>query len=283
MVDYLIRRSKRTPYSHITSADGADVYMYRYWLFNAYSEDAGKKSGEGSEKDNRRWAWLPSIRIHHIRREDQDRDLHDHPWNARTIVLRGGYWELLLGSGRPGAPDRVRRARQVGDTGRLLFGEYHRITSVSAGGVWTLFFTWKYCGTWGFLVNGKKVPWRQYLGLEPIPQTMTTAEQAVISAARGWLGERAVTDWNEAELMKAVITLDGDWPGCDECDHQCDEPCMPASVAEQHRSIDHQIAQLVHDGKLCTYIGYEHPPGFVPHPSRKRVIPIQTATTGTEA
>lgn len=29
--------------------------------------------------------------------------------------------------------------------------------------------TGKYRGTWGFLVDGVKVQWRKYLGLEPKP------------------------------------------------------------------------------------------------------------------
>ncbi|EJL87723.1 hypothetical protein PMI15_00882, partial [Polaromonas sp. CF318] len=58
VVDALIKRAQRTPYSNITSSDGQDVYMYRYWLFNPYSEDSGIKTGAGSEQDNRRWSWL---------------------------------------------------------------------------------------------------------------------------------------------------------------------------------------------------------------------------------
>lgn len=112
VTDWLIRRAMRTPYTHITSADGSQVYMRRYWLFNPYPADS---SG------NRPWWQFPiSIRLHQIMREDDD-------------------------------------------TAALRFGEYHRITEVSEGGVWTLFVTGRYRGTWGFLVNGKKVPWREYL------------------------------------------------------------------------------------------------------------------------
>jgi hypothetical protein len=44
--------------------------------------------------------------------------------------------------------------------------QYLRISYIAEGGAWTLFFTWRYQGTWGFLVDGAKVPWRKYLGLE---------------------------------------------------------------------------------------------------------------------
>ena len=153
----LIRRAQRTPYTHIMSSDGQECYMGRWWLFNPYpASGASKRRGFG---------WLPSIRIHHIMREDMDRHLHDHPWNARTIVLRGDYTEALPVINAYGQHvAQHTRTRQAGDTGRLLFGQYHRITRVSQSGVWTLFITWKYRGVWGFMVDGHKVSWRTYLG-----------------------------------------------------------------------------------------------------------------------
>lgn len=150
--EWLIRRAKRTPYMHITSADGSDVYMYRYWLFNAYPWPAGAERSWWRER-------LPSIRLHRIMRPDTDRDLHDHPWNARTLILDGFYQEIREGN----YPLHVRMA---GTSAHLSFGEFHRIINVSSGGVWTMFITWKYRGTWGFKVNGVKVPWRTYLGLD---------------------------------------------------------------------------------------------------------------------
>lgn len=91
--------------------------------------------------------------------------MHDHPWNVRTFILRGWYSEERASWNRP-YDSKVRfRFRMRGDTARLLFGEYHRITAVSPGGVWTLFITGKKRGTWGFQVNGTKAPWREYLNV----------------------------------------------------------------------------------------------------------------------
>ncbi|MEW6479747.1 MAG: hypothetical protein AB1455_09880 [Pseudomonadota bacterium] len=173
VADWLIERAKRTPYQHITSADGQHVYMGRWWLFNAYP------GAYGDHPQPRHIPWLPSVRIHYICRADQDRDLHDHPWNARTIVLRGWYreerpWSALVTPEMEHISDRVVIGgeeryvfdRAPGYTGRLLFGQYHRISEVSEGGVWTLFITGRKRGTWGFMVKGKKVPWRTYLGLD---------------------------------------------------------------------------------------------------------------------
>jgi hypothetical protein len=160
VADWLIRRAMRTPYSPIISE--GKLYMERFWLFNPYPATGA------SGADRKRWQFPISIRLHHILLPDQDRHLHDHPWNARTFILRGGYWEI-----RPipadhehfGLAEGFNIYRSAGDTAALGFGEYHRIIQVSHGGVWTLFVTGKYRGTWGFLVDGAKVQWRKYLGL----------------------------------------------------------------------------------------------------------------------
>lgn len=159
VADWLIRRATRTPYFHLT--DKGAVYMYRYWLFNPYPP---KNDGAG-----RRWGdWMPSIRLHHIMREDLDPHLHDHPWNARTFILRNWYREEKPRQhcGMSNWTPTYVVQRNAGDTATLRFGEYHRIVEVAEGGVWTLFVTWKKLGTWGFLVNGRKVPWREYLGID---------------------------------------------------------------------------------------------------------------------
>ena len=157
VTDWLIARASRTPYKHITNRDGSSIYMGRWWLLNPYPNDGDK---EGWTKWERSWRrHLPSARIHHIRRPDTDRYRHSHPWiAARTIPLDGWYIEEL-----PNGEERVRRR---GDTGLLLHEDFHRIDRVSPGGVWTLFITYRKAGTWYFDVDGVKVPWRKYLGLD---------------------------------------------------------------------------------------------------------------------
>ncbi|MND20250.1 hypothetical protein D3C87_1254410 [compost metagenome] len=147
VANWLIRRAMKTPYVHIHGKDD-ELYMGRWWLFNPYPHP-----------EEQRKNWFPiSVRIHWIRRKDDDRDLHDHPWNARTIILKGWYNEVR--------EDNRRYFRYSSCTAKLKFGEYHRITSVAPEGAWTLFITGKYRGTWGFLVDGVKVQWRKYLGQE---------------------------------------------------------------------------------------------------------------------
>lgn len=154
IADYLIERAAATPYFDL------DGYMERNWLFNpyeTYEQKQVRRAAGGAEPEYTG----PSGRIHHILRADEDRALHDHPWDARTIVLRGWYLEERLLEDGTIATFR----RGAGDTATLNFGEFHRIYEVSPGGVWTLFITEQYQGTWGFLVDGVKIPYREYLGL----------------------------------------------------------------------------------------------------------------------
>jgi hypothetical protein len=159
--DWLIRRALRTPYSPIFK-DG-EMYMNRFWLFNPYDLRPESEKGLLAKLMGK----LPSVRLHHIRLPDRDRHPHSHPWRARTVILDGWYEEERLMDLR--MPDdftsTVTRTRRPGDTATLTFQDYHKITKLSIGGAWTLFITWKYQGTWGFLVDGKKVPYKKYLGL----------------------------------------------------------------------------------------------------------------------
>jgi hypothetical protein len=121
-------------------------YMLRYWLFNRYDRKTRRAIHP----------WIPlSARVHHILREDDDRALHDHPWNARTFILQGWYDEMR--------EDGQIHRRQAGDTAGLAFGEFHRIIRVCPGGVTTLFVMGKYRGVWGFKVGDRKIPFHEYL------------------------------------------------------------------------------------------------------------------------
>lgn len=141
VADYIIRRAQRTPYFHL------EGYMERWWLFNGTPPLSGGKG--------RRFEWLPSIRVHHILRADHDRHPHNHPWNARTIILRGFYLEKR---------DDGTHLRMRGDTATLKANDFHRILSVPADGVWTLFISWRWRHVWGFRQDdGSVTPWQEYL------------------------------------------------------------------------------------------------------------------------
>ena len=126
------------PYFHL------DGYMNRVWIMPKFTLTLDENGYLHPKK------WMPfSIRLHYIRRQDIGNCLHDHPANYRTIILSGYYWELDIKGNF--------HKRLAGFTKRAKATNYHRITNVSAGGVYTLFIMTKHYNKWGFLVDGKKV------------------------------------------------------------------------------------------------------------------------------
>ncbi len=164
--ELLLKIAQKTPDDHIPSAVNPDaIYMERYWLFNKITDH------------KRKWRMIPfSIRIHVIREPDNDRHYHDHPFNAWTWPLRNGYDETRL---EPQYPDyehlpvaeywddmegmvAVRRHVVPGQCIMLGFDRYHKITALPFGPAITFFVFGDYKGVWGFLVNGEKVPHKEY-------------------------------------------------------------------------------------------------------------------------
>lgn len=145
IADWLIKRALKTPYFHIYD-DFGSLYMGRWWLFNPQDDD-----------NKRKYSWLPSVRLHFIGLPDSQRELHDHPFAARTIILRGGYNEVRLQNGQ-----EVLFQRRQGDTAKIDVGEFHSIRYLLAGGAITMFITGGRTGPWGFLVNGAKMNSRDY-------------------------------------------------------------------------------------------------------------------------
>lgn len=143
------RRGALTPYEDIIGPDGR-LYMRRWWLLPRWCL---KADGRGVLMPR---AWMPfSIRLHHIVLPDSDRHLHDHPFDFRTFVLRGWYVEEdVFDIGRVLAAGRTESRRAQ---------DFHRIEAVSPGGVLTLFVMGRRINAWGFLVDGHKVGYREYL------------------------------------------------------------------------------------------------------------------------
>lgn len=132
---WLIMYAQKTPYFDLPG------YMERWWVIRPRK-------------------WLPfAVRIHHILRADWDRHPHNHPWNFRSIVLDGWYREESLEKGVT-----YLRMAHAGDTYKRTRFDFHRITQVSEGGVWTLFITGKKSMEWGFMVGDRWVYWKDYLG-----------------------------------------------------------------------------------------------------------------------
>jgi hypothetical protein len=176
IADYLIERSKKTPYFHL------DGYMNRYWLVPYVGKLAGKH-GCGYVS----WRKRPiarfiqcfgiAVRVHEILRSDSDRHMHNHPWKFCSIILNGGYQEVTPEAGRErskkyGAGSilfRTEKSRHRLVLNEVLTGEFvdagHiRVFQVKPVPVTTLFITFRYVQKWGFFLDdGKFVPHDEYI------------------------------------------------------------------------------------------------------------------------
>jgi len=106
-----------------------------------------------------RWFVLPrnrfaNVYLHHIRKSDDDRALHDHPWWNVSLILAGGYVErtVMAVYHRPVGSLVARRATTA-----------HRLIVADATPAVSLFFTGPVMRTWGFHCPKGWVPWRQFV------------------------------------------------------------------------------------------------------------------------
>lgn len=113
----------------------------------------------GSAYMNRWWViprnrWF-NIYLHEILRSDDDRALHDHPWANGSIVLKGGYYEVMPEQ-RPSfswpVPPQIVKWRGPGSVVLRRPTAAHRLAiDEHAGQVcWSLFVTGPNVRDWGF-------------------------------------------------------------------------------------------------------------------------------------
>lgn len=96
---------------------------------------------------------------HRILGPDPGLDLHDHPWEFVTVVVRGGYNELFA-SAR--TPERARHRRWARWTvHRFRQTDAHRITTVEPGTL-TLVFRGPKNRRWGFYPPAGFVDYEAY-------------------------------------------------------------------------------------------------------------------------
>jgi hypothetical protein len=105
------------------------IYMRRYLLI----------------RFGRNW---PQLRIHHIRLADAGRELHDHPFDFASFLMKGAYVEEQPHT------EKLRRRFSLAFRRATAM---HRINELH-GDVWTLVVASKIKRRWGFMVDGKWVP-----------------------------------------------------------------------------------------------------------------------------
>lgn len=115
-----------------------------------------------------RWYVVPrnsdgNVYFHVQTASDPERPLHDHPWDNTSVILAGGYEELICVE--PDAPDayatyRVRR--RAGDVIHRPATWAHRLI-LPTGALYTmsLFVTGPKVRKWGFWHEGKFTPYTE--------------------------------------------------------------------------------------------------------------------------
>jgi len=98
----------------------------------------------------RRWQLLKtswfSIYIHGIYAPDQDKHLHNHPWDYKSLVLKGSYIEET---------NNGVNLLKFGSVTSRNGEDYHKIKTLLTNSVYTLFIVSPAKRTWGYQVNGK--------------------------------------------------------------------------------------------------------------------------------
>jgi hypothetical protein len=126
---------KILPWRVVLSED----YMIRFFVWGS--------RGEG--EDGR------GLRLHIIKGSDSARMYHDHPYNFKSLLLKGTYFEHT--------PEGSRWYR-AGQINRKTTDDWHRL-DVSRGNVWSLVWCGPRLQDWGFWSGHQddpKIPWREY-------------------------------------------------------------------------------------------------------------------------
>lgn len=105
-----------------------------------------------------RWWIIPrnewqNVYLHRILRDDDDRALHDHPWDNVSLLLDGSYREIT--------PD----GEFIRGPGALVHRkatDSHRLELIDGKPALSLFFTGAKVRNWGFHCPNGWVPWQDF-------------------------------------------------------------------------------------------------------------------------
>lgn len=117
-----------------------------------------------------RWYLIPrnrvlNIYLHKFLRDDDDRALHDHPWWFLSLMLKGGYFEVVPHPNVSGGNTVIER--RAGSLAFRRSTHRHRVVLLAPTGVkepcWTIVVTGRKNRTWGFWCPKGFVPWHQFV------------------------------------------------------------------------------------------------------------------------
>ena len=105
----------------------------------------------------RRWEILKtrwfSIYIHGIYASDKDKHLHNHPWDYKSIVLKGSYVEETTNG---------LNILKFGTITSKDGNDYHKIKQLLTKSVYTLFIVSPVKRVWGYQVDGSFIDNEEY-------------------------------------------------------------------------------------------------------------------------
>lgn len=175
--EYLLKKANavmasRPPDFEIGPED--DRYLQR-WIVGPWGRGDPRKK-LGWKKFGRKF---PNLYLHRIRHDDEDRALHDHPYSSASMILEGGYWEILfypqsferivalLGEGKPRPTVKVWRP-QGSITFRRAATAHRLVLDKNLSGlgvpVVSAFFVGFRVREWGFYCDWGWRIWYEFVG-----------------------------------------------------------------------------------------------------------------------
>jgi hypothetical protein len=115
----------------------------------------------------RRWWVIPrnryfNIYLHHIIRDDDDRALHDHPWWNASLVLSGGYYEIVPVVSPVMTGWNNTHWRRPGSVVFRRATAAHRLALSKGHPCWSLFITGPRVRQWGFWCDHGWRHWKEF-------------------------------------------------------------------------------------------------------------------------
>jgi hypothetical protein len=126
--------------TRIIQVDG-DKYLKRFYITPRRLDENGEKTGKYVGY---------GIYLHYFYRGDNDRELHNHPWEkSLSFILCGGYNEER----KDNVANKIITRKIKPFTFNFIKNtDFHRVTLMpNTKHVWTLFFSGKRVQDWGFL------------------------------------------------------------------------------------------------------------------------------------
>lgn len=149
----------------------------------------------------RRWlfgpAWGPGLRIHNIVKSDAGFELHDHPFDFVSLIVKGGYKEITGEFAMADKPVAGRRKAKYYGPLSILFRkaeDLHRImllpTVVTIDGkqrlqeqpAWTVVLRGPIRREWGFMTAAGWLHWKEYVAAKHAQQGNTVGGFAAKSS-----------------------------------------------------------------------------------------------------